>query len=124
MRDCIIGLGALLGAAAVHAQAVPTEPAWLVLPLSEGVELRYVPVAVTLHDYPTAARRRGEEGTSVLNLQVDRSGLRACSTAQSSGSPALDEQACLLYRKRGRFDLRGTSQPVTVRAPVRWVLTD
>jgi TonB family protein len=127
MRDLIIGLGAMLGMGS--AQASPPDVArapqeWRLYQLKDGAALLYLPLAVTLDDYPKAARRAGDEGTSTLNLQVDTSGLKACSTARSSGSPVLDEQACRLYRERGRFELRGTSQPVTVQAPVRWVLMD
>lgn len=103
----------------------PLRPGWFAFPLSEGAELRYLPVAVTLKDYPKKARKAGEEGTSLLNLQIDPSGhLTGCTTARSSGSPILDEQACRLYRERGRFELRGTAESVTVQAPVRWVLID
>ena len=36
----------------------------------------------------------------------------------------LDTQACQLYRARGRFELRGAKQPVTLQAPVAWKLVD
>ena len=122
MRDWIIGASALLSAGSAKGEV---EPRWLIFPLPEGAELRYLPVVVTLKDYPQQARRSGEEGTTLLSLQIDTSGrLRGCTTAQSSGSPLLDEQACRLYRERGRFELRGTSEPVTVHAPVKWVLVD
>ena len=123
MKDWIIGAGALLGAAAAQAEA-PSERGWLTLQPSEGVELRYVPLAVTLKDYPKQALRAGDEGITLVSLQIDKSGLTGCSTARSSGSPVLDEQACRLYLERGRFDLRGTSEPVTIKAPVQWVLVD
>ena len=88
-------------------------------------ELRFLPLAVTLEDYPKAARRAGEEGTSHLSLEVDPSGhIIGFTTARSSGSPALDEQACQLYRTRGRFELLGTTRPATVQAPVQWKLID
>ena len=128
MRDWIVGLGALLSAGAAQggtpSEPRPMRPGWLVLQLPDGVELHYLPLAVTLKDYPKEARRAGDEGTSLLNLQVDSSGLTGRSTAGSSGSPVLDEQACRVYQKRGRFDLRGASEPVTIQAPVRWVLVD
>ena len=128
MKDWIVGAAALLSAGAgqgtVPSDSAATSPDWRIIPLQDGVELRYLPLAVTLEDYPKRARRSGEEGTSLLNLQVGASGVVGCSTAQSSGSPVLDEQACRLYQERGRFELRGSSEPVTVKAPVRWVLTD
>ena len=122
MRDWIIGASALLSAGAAQGEV---GPGWLIYPLPEGAELRYLPLVVTLKDYPKQARRSGDEGTSLLSLQIDTSGrLKVCTTARSSGSPLLDEQACRLYRERGRFELRGTSEPVTVQAPVKWVLVD
>jgi TonB family protein len=105
--------------------SAPLRPGWLALPLRQGAELRFLPLAVTLEDYPKAARRAGEEGTSHLSLEVDPSGhVIGCTTARSSGSPALDDQACQLYRSRGRFELLGTTRPVTVQAPVQWKLVD
>ena len=122
MRDWLVGASALLSAGAEQTEV---RPGWSVHPLPAGAELRFVPLAVSLKDYPKQARRAGDEGTALLNLQVDASGhLIGCSIAQSSGSPVLDEQACQLYYQRGRFELRGTQGPVTVQAPVRWVLID
>ena len=122
MRDWIVGASALLSAGAAQGEV---RPGWLIYPLPKGAELRYLPLAVTLKDYPKQALRAGDEGTSILSLQVDTSGsVEGCTTARSSGSPLLDEQACRLYRERGRFELRGISGPVTVQAPVKWVLVD
>ena len=105
--------------------SAPLRPGWFALGLSDGVELRYRPLVVTLKDYPKAARRNDEEGTSLLSLQVTPSGqLTSCITARSSGSPVLDAQACQLYRERGRFELRGAKHPVTIQAPVVWKLMD
>ena len=107
MRDWIIGASVLLSAAAAQGEV---GPGWLTYPLPEGAELRYLPLVVALKDYPKQARRSGDEGISLLSLQIDTSGrLIGCTTAQSSGSPLLDEQACRLYRERGRFELRGIS---------------
>lgn len=122
MKGWIIGTIALLGAASAQGQI---KPGWLRYSLPGGAELLYVPVAVTWKDYPKQALRAESEGTSLLNLQVGTSGrLLRCTIARSSGSPLLDEQACRLYFKRGRFELSGTSRPVTVQAPVTWLLGD
>lgn len=127
MKNWIVGTAALLiagGAQASAPEAAPTPRDWQLWQVREGVALLYIPLAVTLDDYPRQARRAGDEGTSILNLEVGTSGIRACSTARSSGSPILDEHACRLYLERGRFELRGTSEPVTIQAPVQWVLMD
>ena len=95
MRDWIVGAGALLIARAAQGEV---RPGWLIYPLPEGAELRFLPVAVTAEDYPKQARRAGEEGTSLLSLQVDTWGrLKGCTTARSSVSALLDEQACRLF---------------------------
>jgi TonB family protein len=121
MRSWVIGVIALLCGSPAHSAVTP---GWSIVPLPEGAELRYVPPVVGLRDYPKQALRAGDHGTTVLKLQVDSSGLIGCTTARSSGSPLLDEQSCRLYRERGRFDLRGTCGPVTLQAPVAWVLMD
>ena len=122
MKSWVIAAGALLSAVAAKGEA-PSK--WLVHALPGGAELLYQPLAVTLSDYPKKARKAGDEGTSLLSLRVDISGrLKDCRTVRSSGSPLLDVKACQLYRKRGRFELRGTSEAVTVEAPVKWVLVD
>lgn len=115
--------------APVHAEAdaeafiKKIDAGWLSMPLLDGAELRYLPPVVTHKDYPASARRNDVEGTSVLRLQVDPSGhIMGCTTVRSSGSPELDERACQIYRERGRFELRGRAQPVTILAPVEWRL--
>ena len=101
----------------------PARQDWSVQSLPDGAELRYLPLTITEKDYPQTAARAAVEGTSIVSLQVDTSGqLVSCTTARSSGSPILDQQACRLYRERGRFELRGTTQPVTVQTAVQWVL--
>jgi TonB family protein len=114
-----------LGTQDPHLDPEPLLPGWLKVGLTEVVELRYLPLAVTFEDYPKMALRRDEEGTSILSLEIDKSGqVLNCTTARSSGSPDLDKQACQLYRERGRFELRGTTEPVTIQAPVTWQLVD
>ena len=101
----------------------PPVPDWRVISLADGTELRYVPPQVTDADYPARARRQDAQGTSVLRLQVDKSGhITSCSTAKSSGFPDLDERACLLYRSRARFELKGTTPSITLHAPMVWRL--
>lgn len=103
----------------------PLRKDWAVQSLPDGAELRYLPLPITKNDYPRMALMAAVEGTSIVSLQVDTSGhLVSCTTARSSGSPILDQQACRLYRERGRFELRGTTQPVTVQTAVQWVPMD
>jgi TonB family protein len=113
------------GAEVSEPPATSLQPGWVVMKLPEGAELRYLPLAVTLADYPKMALRMGAEGTSVLALQLDVSGrIISCTTARSSGWSELDAKACLLYRTRGRLELRGATEPVRLQAPVKWMLVD
>lgn len=55
-------------------------------------------------DYPPASMRAGEEGRVSVRLAVDATGLvTACTVANSSGYPLLDQRTCTLLTKRGRF---------------------
>lgn len=109
----------------VQRAPTPIRPGWLVMQLAEKVQFHFLPLAVRPQDYPKSERRGDGDRTSLLNLQVSPKGrLLSCTTARSSGSVILDDQACKLYRSRGRFQLRGTTEAVTVQAPVRWVLVD
>jgi len=103
----------------------PLRKDWFAQSLPDGGELRFLPPTITKKDYPQTALRAEAAGTSLLNVQVDTSGrLVGCTTARSSGSPILDQQACRLYRELGRFELRGTTQSVTVQTEVQWALMD
>ena len=131
MRGWIIGACVLLSAGAASAREgrepspAPLRPGWYTMTLPEGVEVRILPPAVSFKDYPKVASRMGVEGTSLLRVQVDPSGkITSCTTERSAGLPELDEQACLLYRTRARFELRGATQPVTLFGPMQWILED
>ncbi|MCJ8157656.1 TonB family protein [Sphingomonas sp. LaA6.9] len=111
---------------APRAEADPaTDPEWIEVAIADGIELRFLPPWVTDADYPTHARLEDAEGTSVLRLNVAASGqIISCIPVQSSGSLDLDERACLLYRQRARFELRGTAKPITLHAPMVWRLEE
>lgn len=52
---------------------------------------------VATEDYPASALASGEEGTSIFNLDIDDTGkVQGCSITTSSGSLALDQQACVV----------------------------
>jgi TonB family protein len=111
--------------AQLASDAEPVRAGWQVVALPDGAELRYLPPHVSDADYPARARRADEQGTSLLRLQVDVSGhLTGCTVIRSAGSPDLDEQACLLYRSRARFEPRGMTQSITLHAPLTWRLED
>ena len=84
---------------------------------------------VSNDDYPAAALRRGDTGTTRFRLTVGPNGkVTDCAIVGSSGSSTLDSATCRLMRSRARFepaknsDGRPTSDSVT--SAIRWVLPD
>lgn len=80
-------------------------------------------------DYPADAIRRHEQGIVGFTLDVDEAGrISACRITGSSGSAALDEATCRIFRERAQFtpalDRRGRPVPDRVSSQVRWVLPD
>lgn len=78
-------------------------------------------------DYPAAALRSEDEGTTRFRLTVAPDGkVSACTVTQSSGSRVLDEATCRIMKRRARFtpargsDGRPTSD--TVGSAIRWEL--
>ena len=52
---------------------------------------------ISKEDYPTSALAAGEQGTSKFTLDIDDAGnVQGCSLTTSSGSLALDQQACVV----------------------------
>jgi len=59
---------------------------------------------VTSDDYPAAAQREGAQGTSGLTFEVTPEGRIAnCRVTSSSGNSLLDDTACKLVTRRGRY---------------------
>jgi len=76
--------------------------------------------------YPTEALSLHQEGTTILAVHVSSKGkVNACTIAESSGSPVLDEASCAFVR-RVRFDpARGADQQAVegdTRFPIKWNL--
>ncbi len=58
-----------------------------------------------MKDYPEAARKQREQGSTGFILTVGTDGLAsACEVTSSSGSPRLDLATCQLAKSRARFD--------------------
>jgi TonB family protein len=56
-------------------------------------------------DYPRTAIDRNSSGQVVVRLNVDQAGrLSDCVVVATSGSSALDEQTCFVFRKRAHFE--------------------
>jgi protein TonB len=84
---------------------------------------------VTNADYPDAAIRAGESGTTGFRLDIGTDGrVTNCTITSSSGSRSLDDTACRLLTRRARFtpaqDSAGNPTTDTYSARFRWVLPD
>ncbi|HEX4738155.1 MAG TPA: energy transducer TonB [Allosphingosinicella sp.] len=78
-------------------------------------------------DYPDAALRNDEQGTTRFRLQVAADGhVTDCIVTGSSGSSALDAATCRLMKTRARFaparDSNGNPTNDTVANAIHWVL--
>jgi protein TonB len=60
---------------------------------------------VTSEDYPPSALRAGQQGTTGVRLEIGIDGrATACTVTTSSGSDALDREACRNLMRRARFE--------------------
>jgi protein TonB len=76
-------------------------------------------------DYPSRALREEREGVTGVSVSVSAEGrVAGCSVTRSSGSPDLDDAACRLITRRGRFnpatDGEGKPTSGTWNSSVRW----
>lgn len=80
-------------------------------------------------DYPAAAIRAEEEGTTQVRLTVGPDGrISNCQISRSSGSPALDSATCRILPRRVRFhpalDRRGRPATGRFEARISWRLPE
>ena len=78
-------------------------------------------------DYPQAAIRNEEQGTTAVRLGVGPDGrVTDCSVTQSSGSGSLDAATCNILKRRARFtpakDQAGNPISDTFSQRIRWEL--
>lgn len=78
-------------------------------------------------DYPDAALRAEEQGTTGFTLQIGPDGrVTNCTVTSSSGSATLDNATCRIMRSRARFtpahDSSGNATSDSTSARIRWVL--
>ena len=84
---------------------------------------------VSNDDYPPAALRAGDEGTTAFRLTVGADGrVTNCSVTSSSGSSSLDSATCRIMRSRARFtparDSNGNPTTDTHSARITWRIQD
>lgn len=73
---------------------------------------------VTDDDYPPAALRSGDQGTTGFRLDVGPDGrVTGCSVTSSSGSSLLDQTACRLLQRRARFNAAEDENGTKIAAP-------
>jgi periplasmic protein TonB len=80
-------------------------------------------------DYPPAAQRNEEQGTTGFALEVGPDGrVTSCRVTASSGSASLDEATCRLVSKRARFtpgkDAAGNALGGSYSNRIRWKLPE
>ena len=80
---------------------------------------------VTADDYPAGPLREGVEGVSGIAWQINETGrVENCHVTQSSGNNDLDDAACRLVTRRGRYspakDQNGAAIRSTDSRRVRW----
>jgi protein TonB len=80
---------------------------------------------VTSDDYPPSALREEREGVTKVTWQINEQGrIENCSVTASSGSPDLDETACRVLTRRGRYspamDQSGKPMRTTQSRTIRW----
>lgn len=82
---------------------------------------------VSNDDYPAAALRAEEQGSTGFRLTVGTNGrVTDCQITASSGSRSLDDTTCRLMKSRARFtpatDSSGNPTTDTANGRIRWVL--
>lgn len=86
-----------------------------------------LPGLFSTDDYPQAALRNEEQGTTAVSLTIGTNGrVSDCSVTSSSGSRSLDDTTCRILRSRARFtpakDQAGNPISDTSSARIRWQL--
>jgi protein TonB len=85
--------------------APPAPPAPPAPKISQAAGVKGNPSSwVTSDDYPPSAQREGVQGVSALTFEVNALGrIENCRVTSSSGSSVLDDTACKLVTRRGRY---------------------
>jgi len=84
---------------------------------------------VSNDDYPEAAIRGEEQGTTAFRLEVGPNGrVTSCTVTSSSGSSSLDATTCRLMKSRAKYtpakDSAGNAVSDSDNGRIKWVLPD
>jgi len=110
----------------IHQEAPPAPPPPPKPVISQAAGAKGDPAQwITNDDYPPGAMREGREGITKITWQINEQGkVDNCQVASSSGSPDLDETACRLITRRGKYspakDQNGNPIRTTQSRSVRW----
>ncbi|NIJ08096.1 protein TonB [Sphingomonas vulcanisoli] len=115
----------LVQAPVIHETAPPAPPAPRI---SQAAGAKGDPSQwITNDDYPPGAMREGREGTTRVSWTINEQGkIENCQVTQSSGSPDLDETACRLLTRRGKYspakDQNGQPMRSSASRSIRWTI--
>ncbi|HEU0097136.1 MAG TPA: TonB family protein [Allosphingosinicella sp.] len=97
----MVGIALLVSMASA---AAPPAPPYLSVPRPPWPRIM-IHQLLTSDDYPAAALRNEEQGTTQFRLAVGKDGrVGACTVTSSSGSSSLDSATCRLMMRRAVFD--------------------
>jgi len=107
--------------------AAPGSPGDETAPATRAAVQQPLVSLFTTDDYPQAAMRAGEQGTSEVGLTIGTDGrVDKCEVLTGSGSVALDEATCTIFRSRARFtparDKDGQAVIDHTSTRIRWAL--
>lgn len=112
----------------IHVEAPPAPPPPPAPVISQAAGAKGDPAQwITNDDYPPGAQREGRAGVSKIAWTINEQGkVENCHVTESSGSPDLDDTACRLVTRRGKYspakDQSGNPIKSTSSRSVRWVL--
>lgn len=110
----------------IHQEAPPAPPPPPKPVISQAAGAKGDPAQwITNDDYPPGAMREGREGVTKISWQINEQGkVENCQVTGSSGSPDLDDTACRLITRRGKYapakDQNGQPVRSTASRSVRW----
>jgi protein TonB len=110
----------------IHVEAPPAPPPPPRPTISQAAGAKGDPAQwITNDDYPPAAMREGRQGTTRISWTINTAGrVENCQVTSSSGSPDLDQAACTLLARRGRYspakDQNGQPISSTSSRSIRW----
>ena len=101
LAACSAQLPTLEGLSRIGQQALLIDPA---REREIGFGIATTSHAVTADDYPAISIRLQEQGTVAIRFVINPEGtVDECAIATTSGKPRLDEAACTMVKKRGKY---------------------